>query len=748
MKRSKVSRSLCPALMLPLIAAAASAFQSPQVPLPGSAIPQFVDPLPDLDVLVAGDGQIELQMREFQAMVLPADTVPGYAGTWVWGYLQPGQQGRASYLGPVILATRGRPTEMKFVNQLGDASTTHVLAYRYSTDQTLHWADPLGNESNDCAHMADYPEFGDACAMNYDGPIPAAVHLHGGEVPPGLDGGPDSWFTSDGLHRGHGAYSRDGAAATNYSIYRYPNVQEGAPLWFHDHTLGATRLNVYAGLAGAWVLVDPANDPADLPPLVPLVIQDRMFDTEGQLFFPADRNGDELYSLNPEHPYWVPEFVGDVVVVNGKAWPYKAVEQRRYTFLFLNGSNARTYEMFLVDPVTGAAGPNLWVIGTDGGYLDAPVLARKLLMMPGERYQVIVDFNGRPGSWLLKNTAKTPYPAGETPAGATVGHVMQFNVAPGSVIDTSFDPSRRGATLRGGAGQGPPIVRLVDPAAGTLAHGVVVDRVRQLTLNEVEDEGKEANDPVTDEKTDYPGGPLEVLVNNTMWNGQQIIGVKDGRFVMQPIPGFTPDGLGSNYLSELPNEGETELWEIVNTTADAHPIHLHLAQFQLMNRQSFNVPEYMKDYAFAFPGGGYDAATGAAYPAGVYIPGFGPPLDYNTGNARALGGNPDIASVGRGGRPLYLQGPIQRPTPKETGWKDTVVTYPGQVTRLVVRWAPTDLPATTDPAAAWYPFDPNGGHGYVWHCHIIDHEDNEMMRPDEVIPNPNAQRSYHVGTDY
>ncbi len=154
---------------------------------------------------------------------------------------------------------------MKFVNNLGSAAETNVLAYKYGTDQTLHWADPLDNEANMWNHMAMPPAPGSEGAENYLGPIPACVHLHGGEVPPQLDGGPDAWFTSDGPYKGHGFYSRDGAAATNYNIYRYPNSQEGSLIWFHDHTLGATRLNVYCGLAGGYLVLDPVNDPKNLP---------------------------------------------------------------------------------------------------------------------------------------------------------------------------------------------------------------------------------------------------------------------------------------------------------------------------------------------------------------------------------------------------------------------------------------------------------------------------------------------------
>jgi FtsP/CotA-like multicopper oxidase with cupredoxin domain len=498
-----------------------------------------------------------------------------------------------------------------------------------------------------------------------------------------------------------------------------------------------------------------------------------MFDTNGQLFLPSDSAGGVLWAVNPEHPYWVPEFIGDVICVNGKSWPYLDVAPKRYTFFFLNGSNARTYEMALVDPVSGNPGPPLWVIGTDGGYLDTPVQVgplagknNKLVMMSGERYLVIIDFAGYQagvigpnrlpysGNWLLKNTAKAPYPAGVAPTGGTTGKIMQFRVIGTPGTDTSFNPATPGATLRGGARQGPAIVRLVNPVAGTLAAGVTAHQTRQLTLNEVMGMPQNAIDPVTGLMTAYPGGPLEILVNNTKWNGERVNAVETDpmtghmMYTFETRPDFTLDGTEKNWLSELPNEGETEIWEIVNLTADAHPIHTHLVQFQLMNRQDFDLGKYSAAYNAAFPGGGYDPMTSQPYPAGVYIPAFGPPLDYNSGNNRALGGNPDVAAVDAKGKLLYLKGKPTPPLPHEAGWKDTIMVLPGQVTRFVVRWAPTDLPANTPAENAFFPFDPNGGHGYVWHCHIVDHEDNEMMRPDEVVPNPDATRTYIKGIDY
>jgi FtsP/CotA-like multicopper oxidase with cupredoxin domain len=258
---------------------------------------------------------------------------------------------------------------------------------------------------------------------------------------------------------------------------------------------------------------------------------------------------------------------------------------------------------------------------------------------------------------------------------------------------------------------------------------VPTTKTRQLTLNEVMGMPQVVTDPVTGLNTTYPGGPMEILVNNTKWSG-------DSPRVYDDFTPITVGGITTMY-SELPQEGTTEVWEIVNLTADAHPIHLHLVQFQLVNRQ-------------AFASGQYNAAYNAAFPTGLYQPGFGPPQDYRAANNPQSGGkdggNPDVKP--------YLQGKIMPPAAYEAGWKDTVIAYPGQVTRIAVRWAPTYLATNLDPNELYFPFDPSGGnqHGYVWHCHIIDHEDNEMMRPDLVTLNTFAPapglRPLVKGTDY
>ncbi len=653
--------------------------QAVQTPLPGNMIQKYVDPLPHFaGARVDGTNPLTVSMHEFQQPVLPSTFVypAQFTGTYVWGYKV--GSAPALYPGFTIEAQRGTATAITYSNELPTAPfLQNYLIY----DQTLHWANPDNLSMDDPARMN--PFFG---------PPPTVVHLHGGEVPSEYDGGPDQWFTPDGIH---GPGYRTASPVASYAAeYVYPNTQEATTLWFHDHTLGATRLNVYAGLAAFYFLRDWAKVRNDLPggpndvevqeplpgggtksykPEIEIVIQDRMFDTNGQWFFP--HIGD-----NPEHPFWIPEFLGDAIVVNGKTWPYLDVEPRRYRFRLLNGSNARFYNMWIENRVTATAGPIIWQIGTDGGMLDLPVPLTNLLIAPGERADIIIDFSGFAGQTLtIRNNARAPFPKGGTADPQTVGQIMQFRVGMAisdpSGADPSYDPATYGSLRTNN-----PIIWFNTAAP---------DVTRQLTLNEV------------------MGlfGPLEALVNNSKWAGKR----PDGT----PLPGGYPDGQG-NILTELPLVGSTEVWEVINLTGDAHPIHLHLVQFQLISRQKFNVNKYMKVYD-------------AAFPTGVYIPDYGPPLDYFTANADgALGGNP---AIGR-----YLQG-IRPMNPNESGWKDTIIMYPGEVTRIAVRFAPQDL-MTTVSGTNYFDFDPTSGPGYVWHCHIIDHEDNEMMRPYNLFTTP------------
>ena len=748
-----------------------SAAQSPQVRMDPSDIPQFAQELAGLDlgavvgpapsgvgikVHVGADlivGSTEIHICEFDASVLPPSM--GFK-TRSWGYIvgtacpAPGTLAytQDSYIGPVLVNVRNLPSTLRFVNDLGNADTTGVLAYKYSVDQTVHWADPLNPlDRNRCNHLANeggIPSPADACAQNYAGSIPAAVHLHGSLVPPELDGGPDAWVTSNGI-QGHGYYT-SAPAPSNGFTYKYPNVQETAPLIFHDHVLGNLRLNLYAGIAGGYIIEDntiiPTNAtgvwgstvlgvascdpkskkclPSNLPgtaEIVPVIIQDRIFDTNGQVFWPADSAGGTQSSPNPEHPYWVPDFFGDTIVVNGKAWPFKDVEPKRYRFLFINASHSRIYNLNLGVP--------FYVIGTDGGYLDKPAKVDNLLITSGERYEVLIDFASLAGqSVILTNTAAGPYPNGTSPDPNTLGHVMQFRVASAvTAADASYDPAS-GKAIRGSKAK---IVRLATKGKLAVKKSKVA-ATRQFIFNNVIGEPQTAINPVTGVSTAYPGGELEILANNTKWSGTDRID-------------FTPITLGgvTNYYSEFNGEGTTEVVEFVNLTEESHAQHLHGVYFQVLNRQEFNT-------------GAYTAAYNTAFPGGSFLPGFGPPLDYDpsTASGKKYGGNPDVKP--------YLLGKAVRPRPEEAGWKDTVITLPGQVTRVVVRYAPTELSTKTKAQDLFFPFDPSGSssggdrYGFVHHCHMTEHEDNEMMRPNlinlnSLAPAP-ASRPLQKGVNY
>lgn len=602
-----------------------------------------------------------VDVTEFNQQILPtvdaAGVATGFGPTTVWGY---GGQTTAGYIanapGPTFEATQGKEIWVRYQNKLSG------LSHLFAVDPTLHWANPNNIPMMQAINEATlglapiYPPGYDGIPQPIPGtapvqylnpngwnaqwPVPIIPHLHGGEVQSTSDGHPEAWFTpGDGVIPQGPAYNTeltnwvtpatgvfDIPVQTNEAVFRYPNEQPPTTLWYHDHALGITRINVMSGLAGFYMLRNPADTAARsgyIPPIqyeMPIVIQDRTFDVNGQFYFPS-------VGINPEHPYWLPEFFGDTIMVNGLIWPNMNVKQGAYRLRLLDGSNARFYTLSFSNKMP------FTIIGSDGGYLPAPVTVKELTIAPGERWDVIVDFSAVPaGSKLiLKNTAEAPFKGGGggTPADPqTVGQVMQFTVL-GTPGWTPTQPI-------------PAVLNTIPtlPAATT---------TRQLTLLEVMG----------------AGGPLEVLLDGKKWGAD---------------------------ISETPALGTTEEWVIVNPTADAHPIHLHLTQFQLVSRQRFQVNKYVT--------------------AWMAVNGMPPvPNDWVTVNPPYQ---------------LYLQGKLAGPRAHETGWKDTIQAFPGEVTIIRVRFAPI--------GGGSYPFDATQGPGYVWHCHILDHEDNEMMRPYIVVP--------------
>ncbi len=426
-------------------------------------------------------------------------------------------------------------------------------------------------------------------------------------------------------------------------MFQYPNDHRASTLWYHDHTLGMTRANVYAGPAGFYlvrggpddevidsrdgttaVLPGPAPAPGDPPGLayfeIPIAVQDRSFNDDGSLFYPDSRSFfDGATAEDPGYipdtdlsPIWNPEFFGNTIVANGRTWPFLQVEQRRYRFRFLNGCNSRFLVLKFDDPNV-----DVWQIGTEAGFLPAPIrindldvggLGGVLLMSLAERADVIVDFTNVPAgsSFRLLNLGPDePFGGFPTPASDpdTTGQVMEFRVVAASGPDPSTPPQFL---------QLPAIVPL---SGGT---------TRPLALRE--------------RPSAYFDGPAEADL---------------GTF--DPATGTAKALEWAAPITENPAVGATEVWELYNFTEDAHPIHIHEIHFQVVDRQV----------------------------------------------------------LGSDNLPI---GPARPPEVWETGFKDTVISYPGEVTRVRGR------------------FDVEGL--FVWHCHIVEHEDNEMMRPYAIGPIP------------
>jgi FtsP/CotA-like multicopper oxidase with cupredoxin domain len=488
------------------------------------------------------------------------------------------------------------------------------------------WANPNNMATPTSPFTAFPPGYATAQA-----PVPLVPHLHGSEVQSYFDGGPEAWFTYNGI-KGP-TYNTKIGTDTNAAVYYYNNAQEPTTLWYHDHALGMTRLNVMSGLAGYYILRDP-TDPTDAylsthfqygVSEIPIAIQDRSFYANGELWFPT-------VGVNPTiHPYWMPEFFGNTIMVNGLVWPNLNVNQGWYRFRLLDGSNARFYTLSFSNKMP------FMVIGTEGGYLQQSAPVTSITIAPGERADVLVDFSAVPAGTkiVLQNTAKAPFPNGAAADPQTVGQIMQFTVVGTPGVAAPVLPTPLNPTLPVGVF---PIASLGTPTT-----------TRYLALVEVMG----------------PAGPTMVLIN--------------GQGFADPV-------------TETPTEGTTEDWVIINLTADTHPIHTHLATFQLFSRQRFQAAKYMKDWlalnALKIPATGMLPFTSAPTPL--------PPTS-------------------------YLQGKATPALPNEMGWKDTVQMNPGEVTTIRIRFTQQD--------GTPYPFDPKLGPGYVWHCHIVDHEDNEMMRP-------------------
>ena len=522
-----------------------------------------------------------------------------------------------SYLGPTLEAHVEQPVHLNYRSELG----RHVFAA--DLDTTLH-----------------------GVSERYRETPPTSMHLHGGVTPPASDGHPERLLLPH-----HGT-----------STFHFPNRQEAGHLWYHDHAMAITRANVYAGLAGMYFLRDGFDTGAPDNPLglpageheIPLILQEK-------IFAPNGRQSLRSTPVVPEGR-WEGGAVGDRGLVNGKVWPKLRVDRGLYRFRLINAASFSVWRLFFSNRM------RFWVIGNEGGLLDAPVPVRSILVSPAERFDLLVDFGSlAPGESVdLCNDLAPPSQA------AILGEVAMPRFCRFTAGRGRGDRRPVPRTLRGGRSQPqalPPIAR--------------PQRVRRVTVSQP----YELRIP-----------PAIMSLNNLRYSDPQI---------------------------EKPREGTVERWDIINITPDPHPVHLHLVMFRVLGRRPLRTVEYQ-----------------AANPQ--------PPIGTKW--------TPDPSR--------FYAGPMRPASPWEAGWKDTVRADAGTVTSIIVRF-PTADELGFDPDAI-FSSDPTdsssrpahgrsvqpapGGHehhsgrvpahgmvtrdlqGYVWHCHILDHEDHDMMLRYRLLP--------------
>jgi spore coat protein A len=669
---------------------------------------KFVAPLPGLGpngIPVAnattnsaypGADFYQLSAQQFEQQMHPDLPNP----TRLWGYVDQ-TTNQTGYLGPIIVAQRGKPVVIRMTN---DLPPQHILP----VDPTLMGSGP------------DVPQ--NRCC----------VHLHGGYTPWTSDGGPYAWFSPTGV-----VGAKDNSAGPSFlngvpgspgvADYYYPNNQSSRLAWYHDHSMGITRLNAYAGMASGYLIVDSvmaalsSGTSPVVPPLaytIPLIVQDKSFKINhdqwgrpGDLWYPYvyeandegpdgrwdlgtpsdgfDANGETLST-----PSCVPEYFSDTAVINGMAYPYASVEPRRYRFLILNGSQARFYNLQLYyestlnpgEPDFSRPGPAFIQIGNEAGVLPAPVVLNSpplqipincdgsvdadgpfnLLMAPAERADLIIDFSSVPwgSNLILYNDAPAPFPGGDS-------RNDYFTGCP--------DQTKDGGAATTPAGKGPNTRTLLQfrvvPLTGTadpLDHKATLAALQTALPKAYHD----SHVPFGEIDLD-PNAPGVLFENKTLNEDFDEFGRLIQR-VGTDDPVYT-DSYGRNYMddpSEVYKDGQTVVWDIYNTTGDTHPMHFHLVNVQVLGRAEFDDTD----------------------PSNVT---FAPPSAWTP------------------------------PDPNYMGWKETVRMNPGEVTRVIMKFTLPTVPFTVpgSPRAGM-----QNGHEYVWHCHILEHEEHDMMRPLVILP--------------
>ena len=647
--------------------------------------------------------------------------------THFWGYydLATGDQ---KYLGGAIVAKRGTPVLFNITNQLPNKQLIPI-------DLTV-MAGPGGQT------VGDLP-------LNR-----IATHLHGGLTPWFSDGTPFQWFAPNGVHGPSFMNAPGTNPAVGTATYYYPMDLSARLLWYHDHAMGITRTNAYSGIASALILTDDFElglvNSGLLPDLVgiPLVIQDKSFVAQnilqqdptwqwgkpGDLWYPhvyeptqmggtgpnpgcginpkgrwdygpclgATLPGPSFYTL-PTPASAVAEAFLDTILINGGVYPTVSAPPKRVRFRMLNGSQARFYHLNLYaessttpgEANTNKPGPKMYQVGTEGGFLPAVAVHANgipcpldlnadpsgntaipdgpfnLLLAPAERADVIIDFNGVPAgsAFILYGDAPAPFPGGDSRNDYFTGDGDQ--TASGGAPNTvaGIGPNTRTLlkiTVTSGSGDSVPTSTWLGQLNTQLRTNFLTGNQPGLLYNN--------GDPSQPGPVPYTGRIDRQLTLNEDFDDYGRLIQTMGTFDTLSVDNAGANTWGLPYMSnatETPSAGAVEVWRIFNLTGDTHPIHFHLVNVQVIQRQPF---------------------TGD--------PGVGVSL-----------------------------GPATPPDPNELGWKETVRMNPGEATTIIAQFLLPKLPASMgDPTSPR-----TGGHEYVWHCHILEHEEHDMMRP-LVVP--------------
>jgi FtsP/CotA-like multicopper oxidase with cupredoxin domain len=574
--------------------------------VPAAPLAPFVDPLPLPARLIASEhgGKLTVCIRDGRHSFhrdLPESTIWGYDGT---------------IPGPTIESERAQPVTVEWRNELAGRLPVAVTVAPQA-------ADADGVPAQCVPGLSGGTLDADALALSGQ----TVVHLHGGMTPAAFDGWAENLF---------------GPGQT--ALFQYPLDQRAALLWYHDHVMGITKFDVYAGLAGLWIVRDDRERELDLPegpPFeVPLLIQDRNFDLDDA----GHLTGRLVHKTDPDVPEAFPPFT----VVNGKVWPVLDVRPATYRFRVLNGSNARTYRLVLVHDGEPDLG-RIAQIGTDHGLLRAPVAVPDdgLVLASAERADLLIDFSDlAPGSELtLLNTASAPfdgssYAAAQAAAAASLDNLLPY-------------PQVLRFRVAGDAANPRPIPKELATDFELLPADALSNAPRRaiaLVERELDNEPNMLTMRELELADDDPG-PLVRIDNGTTATNFRVVAAHF-----------------EDATTFFPMLGEYEVWQLINLTGDTHPIHLHLDPFQILSRRPIR---------YEFPDGGIGERDLAATIT----------LEHDPSDAldHAIDAN-------------------------ERGLKDTIRVNPNEIVEIAVR------------------FTTYSGR-YMYHCHILEHEDRDMMRP-------------------